>query len=191
MLKFKEPFNIEMDNLKEIISYIIYTLIAFLDIEKDLAYALAWAMGIDTVLGICAAIFTKNSLAISRCKEERKDEKWIKKITYCWRLQLGKFKFKKLVYGFLSKLSLLLVPIIVALGAVAFNYDLKWAVTATIKLLIAADLVSSLNHILYFRTGRRNGDMDYITKIIEKLREAAIKQIDNMFNFNNNNLKNE
>lgn len=130
----------------------VYGIFLFLDINIDTVKILAILMTIDTVLGVIKTI------------------------------RLGKkFSFKKLIWGMITKVSILIVPMILALTAKALNFDFTWFVNAVLNLLVVAEAFSSITNIISIKENRELENTDFITQLLHKVRDGLGKIINSLF----------
>lgn len=123
-----------------------YSIFIYLEIDGDTVKILFWLMVIDTVFGI-AKVFS-----------------------------LGQeFNLRKLVLGIISKLSLLVIPLTIALIGKGLSYDFKVFVDVVLKILIVSDGISILTNILSIRTKREVKNVDIITALLITIRKYFIK----------------
>ena len=131
----------------------IYCTFVFLDIDVDVVRILGILMTIDTVLGVIKTI------------------------------RLGKkFSFKKLIWGMITKVSVLIVPMILALTAKALSFDFTWFVTAVLNILVVAEAFSSITNIMSIRQNKELENTDFITALLQKIRSGLSRIISTLFN---------
>ena len=131
-----------MDNIINIIKGAAYALFVWLGIKTGTVKVLFYLMVLDSFLGAMKA------------------------------LRLGyKFSFKKLGWGAVSKLSLLLIPMILALIAKGLDMDFGLFVVAAINILIVAEGISCFTNILSIKTKKQIENGDYITQMLHALRK--------------------
>lgn len=119
----------------------LYALFIYLGIKTGTAMILFWLMVIDSVLGIGKA------------------------------LRLGeKFSFKILLWGMITKISILLIPLVVALVGKGLNLDFTYFVIAVINILIVNEGISAITNILSMKTKTRIENADYITMLLKLIR---------------------
>lgn len=85
--------------------------------------------------------------------------------------------FKTFIWGITAKLSLLLIPFLLASFGLAFGHDLAFLVSSFIYIIAANETVSILSKIITLRTGKDYKNEDYITKAIEAMREFIIAKM--------------
>ncbi|CAL2092069.1 conserved membrane hypothetical protein [Tenacibaculum sp. 190524A05c] len=130
----------------EWVKYLFYALFTFLGIKSDVVKILFWLMLIDTCFGIIKT------------------------------LSLGlKFKIKKLALGFISKLSILLIPMTIALIGKGLSFDFKWFVTAVMNILIVSEGISIFSNWLSIRQKKEVKNDDLITKLLNAIRNYLLR----------------
>ncbi|WP_422105563.1 phage holin family protein [Winogradskyella sp.] len=140
----------------------IYSLFIYLEMDVDVVKILFYLMVIDTVLGVVKS------------------------------LKLGyKFSMKKLGYGFISKLCVLLVPMTLAFIGKGLSYDFKWFVNVVMDILIVSDGISIFSNVLTIKTGKEVKNIDIMTSLISLIRKYFINVLEALFNsIKNENSKN-
>lgn len=132
-----------MENVLNLIKSLLYALFVYIGIDKDVAMILFVLMMIDSGLGIVKA------------------------------LRLGyKFSFRRLAWGIVIKLTLLVVPMIVALVGKGLGMDFKLFVVAIINILIVNEGISCVTNILSAKTKKVIENTDFVTKLLELIRKA-------------------
>ena len=140
----------------EVITYVktfLYGLFVFLDIDVNVVKILAILMAVDTVLGIFKAFRLKQ-----------------------------KVSFKKLVWGMITKTSVLIVPMILALVAKALSFDFTWFVSAVLNILVLAEAFSAISNIISIKEGKQIENQDFITKLLHSIRIGLSNIINKLFN---------
>lgn len=154
-----------------LIKTIIYGVLLFLDIDTSIAEILYYVIITDMILGVMKSLVFLDQKKLILKKREFHKHKNLSSAIALLRVYKGRFTVKKLLYGFVSKISLLAIPIIIALGAKGIGLNLTWAVDLTIRILIASEVISSLSNIQSIRTRKNIVNEDYITMLLTKLRE--------------------
>ena len=68
-------------------------------------------------------------------------------------LRLGhKFSFKKLAWGMVAKLTILIIPMVIALMAKGLNLDFNYFVVIVMDILIVSEGISCITNILSIKT---------------------------------------
>lgn len=130
----------------------LYGIFMFLDIDVDIVKILAILMAIDTVLGIIKAIRLKQ-----------------------------KVSFGKLMWGMITKISVLIVPMVLALAGKALSFDFTWFISAVLNILILSEAFSSITNVLSIKEGRQIENADFITKLIHTVRNGLGGIINRLF----------
>lgn len=121
----------------------VYGLFVFVGIKTGAVTVLFYLMLIDSVLGIIKA------------------------------LRLGEsFSFKVLGWGMVTKLSLLLIPMILALIAKGLELNFNMFVIAAMNILIVNEGISCITNITSIKSKQRIENNDYITLLLKTLRKA-------------------
>ena len=130
----------------------LYGMFFFLDIDVDTVKILAILMAVDTVLGIIKSLKLKN-----------------------------KFTFKVLIWGLISKATILIVPMVLALTAKALSFDFTWFVTAVLNILVLSETFSSITNIISIKEGKELENHDFITRMLHAVRNGIGKLIEGLF----------
>ncbi|MBS3739604.1 MAG: hypothetical protein KGY51_11535 [Psychroflexus sp.] len=137
----------------EELKYGIYLIFIFLDINIDIVKILSYLMLADTALGVIKTIIIKHL----------------------------KFSFKELYWGVITKATILLIPMLVALTAKGLHYDFRWLVNIVLKVLILSESISSLTNILSIKERKIIENTDFVSKLLRLLRLFFKNIIDNFF----------
>lgn len=79
---------------------------------------------------------------------------------------------KKLAFGLLSKLLLLLVPLSIALAGTVIGENLSALVKSSIAILTLSEAYSIIGNVYAVKTGKRVPEFDAISVILKKIREV-------------------
>ena len=121
----------------------IYGLFIFLGIPMDLVHTLSILMGVDTTLGIAKA------------------------------LKLGeKVSFKILLWGMITKVAVLIIPMVLALIAKGLGFDFIWFIMTVMNVLIVSEGFSCITNILSIKTGQKIENTDYVTGLLKAIRKG-------------------
>lgn len=131
----------------------LYVIFVFLNIDIDIVKLLSVLMVADTVLGVIKAVY-------------------IDKI---------RFTFKKLLWGIVSKSTILLIPMILALTSLALGFNFRWIVDIVLKILVVSEAISSITNILSIKERKNIHNTDYISKLLHLIRDLLTKTINKMF----------
>ena len=135
------------------IKSILYTLFVFIGIRFRVVEVLFYLMLIDSFLGIIKALRLKK-----------------------------KFSFKVLGWGIVSKLTLLIIPMVIGLMAKGLDFDFKYFIIAVINILIVNEGLSCITNILSIKTRKQIENADYITKLLETIRRGFMDLIKRALN---------
>lgn len=141
-----------MDNSYGILSelkYLLYAMFAYLHMEADPFLILILFMSIDTVSGILKTL----------------------------KMDYKKFSFKLLLWGFTSKIGILIIPLLVALmfkGIGSGNGEnIGFGVVIVMKFLIVSEFISAISNIYTVKTGIEVKDVDVFTMLFKFVRREA------------------
>lgn len=130
----------------------LYGVFVFLDIDVDIVKILAILMAVDTVFGIIKAIRLNKSVS-----------------------------FKKLIWGMITKVSVLIIPMVLALTAKALSFDFSWFVSAVLNILVVAEAFSIVNNVISIKEGKESESQDIITRLLHAVRNGLGTIIDRLF----------
>lgn len=137
-----------MEDAFNFIKGLFYALFVFLGIKTGVVKILFYLMLIDSFLGVAKS------------------------------LRLGyKFSLRRLAWGVISKLSILVIPMIVALMAKGLNLNFNYFVVLIIDVLIVNEGISCITNVLSIKTKKQIENTDYITKLLEVIRRAFMNVI--------------
>lgn len=137
-----------MDKLLEYLRILlihVYGIFMFLEIETIIMKVLCILMVIDTILGIIKTIVLGNQ-----------------------------FQFRILIIGFVSKLSVLFIPLVLALMSKGLNYNFRWFVTIVVNVMIVSDGISIFSNAIAIKTKQPIANYDVITKLLKAIRTGLI-----------------
>lgn len=121
----------------------LYGAFIFLSIDVNVVSLLAILMTLDTFLGVVKTFALGNN-----------------------------FSFKKLIFGMTTKVSVLIVPMILALTAKALSFDFTWFVNAVLDILVVAEALSAITNVISIKEKKELENTDFITKILKKVRNG-------------------
>lgn len=134
------------DQTQEVMTAIkvaVYSFFAYLGIDTNVVEILFILMCVDTMLGGAKAV------------------------------RLGQqFSFKKLLWGMVTKLSVLVIPMVIALVAKGLSFDFKWFVLAILNILIVAEGFSAISNILSIKTKKHVENVDFISMMLKTIRKG-------------------
>jgi hypothetical protein len=149
-VKLIENKHIIKDNMKEVVEFIkvgIYIIFAYLKIDMEIFSILMVFMLLDSIFGAIKSV------------------------------RLGrKFKFKILLWGFVTKIGFLIIPLLVALLGKGLNYDLTISVQIVMKILIVAEAYSVFGNIYAAKNRKEVEELDIISMLLKSLR-IGLKKI--------------
>jgi hypothetical protein len=135
-----------LESTEEVITIVkvsIYTFFIYLGIEVDIVKVLFALMFLDTALGMIKAGVLKQAIT-----------------------------FEKLLLGIITKLSVLIIPMVIALVAKGLSFDFHWFVLAILNILIVAEGFSSIGNILSIKSKKRVENVDFITLLLKVIRKG-------------------
>lgn len=121
-------------------------LFAYLDINTEAFFLFALLLLIDYVTGVWKASCLGHSITSNKMK-----------------------------YGILSKLSLLLIPVVLAIGAKAVGADFKAVLLVGINILVLSETYSIIGNIYSIRTKDELPEYDAVAMLGNKIRAVLIK----------------
>lgn len=125
--------------------YIVYAVFAYLNIKHDMIFILMILMISDMFFGVIKA------------------------------MRLGmKIKMRTMLWGFCTKLSLLAIPMVVALMGKALDKDFIWTVDLAIKMLIVNEGFSVLANIISIKQNKDVENFDFVSLTINYMRDFMI-----------------
>jgi len=84
----------------------------------------------------------------------------------------------RMKYGILSKLSLLLIPIVLAIGAKAVGADFKTVLLVGINILVLSEVYSIIGNIYSIRTKDELPEYDVVAMLGKRVRAFLIRYSD-------------
>jgi phage-related holin len=140
-----------MLNFMDVGKSAIYAVFVYLGIKTGTVKVLMVLMMLDSLLGIVKA------------------------------LRLGKkFSFKVLGWGMVSKLTILIIPMIIALMGQALSFDFSYFVIAVMNIIVVSEGISCVTNILSIRGKREIENTDYITLLLHSIRKALTGIVNRM-----------
>lgn len=141
-----------MINYLSVFKSLLYALFVYLGIKTGTVIVLFVLMTLDSFLGIFKA------------------------------LRLGKkFSFKVLGWGMVSKLSVLIIPMILALMGKGLSFDFSYFVVAVLNIIIVSEGISCVTNILSIKTKKQIENADYVTKLLQGVRNGLISVLEKNF----------
>lgn len=117
----------------------------YLNIDSDVFKILILFMVLDTITGVFKTI----------------------------RINYKEFDFSKLLWGLVSKLGILIVPLVVALLSKGIGQDMTMGVMIIIKILIVSEFISTISNLYTIKTKVIVKDIDIFTMLFKFLRNSA------------------
>lgn len=144
VLPYEDIMNYTMKGIIEAVKLAVYAVFAYLEIPIEAFLILVTFICLDTVLGALASI------------------------------RMGeKFSFKILIWGFLLKIAILLLPLIVALLAKGLQFDFIILVVLTIKILTVSEFYSCIGNLYMAKNKKRVNKIDVVSMLLKSLRTFA------------------
>lgn len=128
-----------------------YVIAGILGVKYDAAFAFGALMIIDVVTGIIASASCCGWKAITS---------------------------RKLIFGVLSKLCLLFIPLAVALVSKVNGNDLSFIVTSSISILALGEAYSIIGNVYTIKSGKRVPEFDAVSLVLSKIREVLIAPLE-------------
>jgi hypothetical protein len=95
-----------------------------------------------------------------------------------FKLQEG-FSFSKLYWGITVKLCILIIPFLIAGGALVFQIDLLYIVKLFIIIIAVNDVISILASIISMKSGKLVKSVDFIERAMRVLMDFFTEMIKN------------
>lgn len=127
------------------IKYLFYIVFLYLNIDVDVFNILVLFMALDTVSGVIKVM----------------------------RLNYREFSFGALLWGLVSKMGILIIPLVVALLLKGIGQDMAIGVMLIVKILIVAEFISIISNIYTIKTKVKVKDIDIFTMVFKFLRNGA------------------
>lgn len=137
------------DNFLSFLKGVFYTGFVFLEVDLSLFNILWVFMIIDTIVGLLKIL----------------------------KLDKSKFSMKILMWGMVSKMGLLLVPLIVALLLKGVGQEMGFGIELILKILIVSEFISTIGNIYTIKTGKIVKDIDIFSMLFKFLRCRALQAI--------------
>lgn len=131
----------------------VYGAFVFLNIDINVVFLLSILMGVDTGLGIIKTLILGN-----------------------------KFCFKKLLFGMVTKMSVLIVPIVLAVTALALSFDFTWFVNVVLDILVVAETFSIITNVISIKEKKELKNTDFITQLLYRIRKGLLTTIKGLGN---------
>jgi len=128
-----------------------YIIAAILGVKYDAAFAFGSLMMMDVLTGVIASASCCGWKAITS---------------------------RKLIFGVLSKLFLLFIPLSVALAAKVVGNDMSFIVSSSISILALGEAYSIIGNIYTIKSGKRVLEFDAVSLILSRVREMLIAPLE-------------
>jgi len=83
-----------------------------------------------------------------------------------------KFSLKTMLWGILTKATILTIPMILALVALGLGYDFIWLIDIVIKILVLHEGISIITNMISIRQNKNIINADIISVMLLKIREV-------------------
>lgn len=130
------------------IKTMICTMFAFLNIDADIVKILMLLMFLDTVFGISKSIILRKDIT--------------KEILYL---------------GLITKMVILLIPMVLALVGKGLGYDFTPIVDSVLRVLVASEGLSIFTSMYVIKTKKEVKNFDIITLLLSSIRKALMNLI--------------
>jgi len=135
------------------IKTLIYGAFIALEIDVNVVMVLAYLMLADTIVGLIKAGRLEQTIS-----------------------------FKKLIWGMITKVSVLIVPMVLALVAKGLSFDFKWFVNAVLDILVVAEGFSVISNVIAIKEKKEVENSDIITKLLNAVRNGMARIINGLMN---------
>jgi len=125
----------------------VSSLFVYLGLDKQAIFLFALLLSIDYITGLGKAISINESITSNKMK-----------------------------YGLLSKLSLLIIPITIAIGAKIANTDLTSIIYVGINILVVSEVYSIIANIHAIRTHEELPEFDVTRILARRIRKIFFKE---------------
>lgn len=142
-----------------IIKCFFYGFFALINLNYDLAIFLFAAMMIDMAMGVIKAIVLNDKISP-----------------------------RIFMFGFATKLLLLIIPFTVAVLGIALNMNFTWTADLAVRVLLANECLSILANILSVKNRKKVENIDLVTIFISWIRKTSVSTFER---FLTNNKKEE
>lgn len=141
-----------MENTFNFLKTAFYAVFVYLGIKTGVVMVLFILMGVDSFLGILKA------------------------------LRLGnKFSFKILAWGVVTKLSILVIPMVLALMGKALSFEFTYFVIAVMNIIIVSEGISCITNILSIKSKKAIENTDYVTMLLHLIKRALSGIVERLF----------
>lgn len=130
---------------RNIIKCFFYGFFALINLNYDLAIFLFAAMMIDMAMGVIKAIVLNDKISP-----------------------------RIFMFGFATKLLLLIIPFTVAVLGIALNMNFTWTADLAVRVLLANECLSILANILSVKNRKKVENIDLVTIFISWIRKTSV-----------------
>ena len=146
----------KMKEFIELIKISLYALFASLSIDVNVVEIIMYLMLIDTISGVIKT----------------------------WVVKELSFGFKKFYVGILSKFTVLIIPMALALMAKGLGFDFRWVVEASLRLIILSEGISFFTNIISIKDKKIYENKDYLSILLHWVRDKLQFIFDNILKEN-------
>lgn len=142
------------DKLRHTYTFIkafMYGMFVSLDINTDVVTVLTTLMGIDTLVGVIKAVVLKK-----------------------------KVSFNIFFWGLMTKLTILIIPMVIALVAKGVGFNFKWLVDIVMDILVLSEGFSILSNIVSIREKREVKNKDVVSDLLNSIRKGMLRIIEKL-----------
>ncbi len=136
-----------------IIKCFFYGFFALINLNYDLAIFLFFAMMIDMIMGLIKAVVLEEKVSP-----------------------------RIFMFGFATKLLLLIIPFTVAVLGISLNMNFEWTADLAVRVLLANECLSILANILSVKKRKKVENIDLITIFISWIRKTALSTFEKFLN---------
>lgn len=136
-----------------IIKCFFYGFFALINLNYDMALFLFFAMMIDMFLGVVKGIILHEKISP-----------------------------RIFMFGFVTKLLLLIIPFTVSVLGIALEMNFVWTADLAVRILLANECLSILANILSVKNRKKVENIDLITIFISWIRKTSVTVIEKMLN---------
>lgn len=100
-------------------------------------------------------------------------------IARTWKIRGGQsIQSSVMTFGVVTKLLILLVPILIALAGKGIHMDLSLLVVGTVNILILSEVYSNISNIQSFRIGKDIKEFDAVSLLLKQIRDVLLLMIE-------------
>lgn len=136
------------DSYVQFAKVILFAVANFLVVDSQTFEILFYLMVIDTFFGAVKSIY----------------------------LKLG-FTFKKLLWGLLTKIGILIIPVTLALLAKGLSFDFRWFVVLVMHILLISETFSIITNVLSVKQKKEIKNVDFVSILLRAIRTGLMNII--------------